>query len=78
MDDPMDKTQTTEMMKLFARTLDKAINPDKDTVGDRNGFLILVAPFNGPAGQRVNYISNVERDGAIAMMKEVLARWEKK
>jgi hypothetical protein len=37
---------------------------------------LLVAPFGAPAGARINYIGNGQRDDMRVMMKEVVARWE--
>jgi len=40
------------------------------------GIVILAYPFNGPPGQRVNYIGNGNRADVAVAMKEVIARWE--
>ena len=37
-------------------------------------FVLLIAPPEGPAGGRVNYISNGERRDMVAVVKEWLAR----
>jgi hypothetical protein len=37
---------------------------------------LLVAPFNGPPGARVNWVSNGNREDMAVLMKEMLARWE--
>ena len=34
--------------------------------------MLLVAPFNGPPGQRTSYISNGSRADIQALMKEVI------
>jgi hypothetical protein len=40
-------------------------------------FILLIAPPEGPAGGRVNYISNSsDRRDSIALMKEWIARAE--
>lgn len=40
------------------------------------GFVLLTAYFGQIEDGRVNYISNGEREDMIAMMKELLARFE--
>lgn len=39
-------------------------------------LVLLVAPFEAPAGARVNYIGNGKRDDIRVMMREVVARFE--
>jgi hypothetical protein len=40
------------------------------------GIVLLVVPIDAPEGARVNYVSNADRPEMIAMMKEVIARFE--
>lgn len=39
-------------------------------------IVLLVAPFDGPKDARVNYIGNADRTELLALMKEVVARFE--
>lgn len=66
-------------MNVVAQQLDDIFNPPplpglprKKTIG----FVLLLAPFGQVADGRVNYISNGEREDMVAMMKELLARFE--
>jgi hypothetical protein len=65
---------TTEFMQEMAAAVDQALNGT--TRPKPTGFVLLVFPFNGPAGARVNYVSNGERRDVLVAMKEVIARWE--
>jgi len=64
-------------MNALAKTVDEFLNgdPDRDfKIDDRkNGFVLLVFPFEGNEG-RCNYISNANRDDIVVMLKEQLAR----
>lgn len=46
------------------------------TIFAKCGIVLLVAPVGAPKGARVNYVSNCDRAEMIAMMKEVVARFE--
>jgi hypothetical protein len=59
---------TTDMLQAIMSGLVKVL-PDCS-------ITLLVAPFGGKPGQRVNYVSNSDRGDMIAMMREVLARFE--
>jgi hypothetical protein len=63
-----------QFMNDLARGLDDMLNPDKEK--KETGFVILLFPFGGPDGARVNYISNGRREDMIVAMKEWLARAE--
>jgi hypothetical protein len=39
-------------------------------------LVLLVAPLNGPAGARTNYVSNAKRGDIAVFLREVLARFE--
>jgi hypothetical protein len=64
-------------MNVLARMVDEFLNgdPDRDfKIDDRkNGFVLLVFPFEGHEG-RCNYISNANRADIVVMLKEQLAR----
>lgn len=62
------------LMNDIAATLDRALNGDQRP--KRNAFVLLIAPFDGPAGARTNYISNADRKDIVVMMKEVIACFE--
>jgi hypothetical protein len=65
-----------EGMKVVARTIDEIFNGDKKGPARTVGFCLLVFPFGGEPGQRINYLSNAERRDMITAMKELLARFE--
>lgn len=52
-----------EFMKLAARAM-------QEKLPDHHGFVVLVAPFG--EGGRLLYTSNIERESAIALVKEWL------
>lgn len=65
---------TQEAMKAMAKGLDEILNgPVRPK---KNGFVLLVFPFDGPEGQRTNYVSNGQRQDIIVALKEMIARFE--
>lgn len=64
------------MMNDVAKAIDRFFNGGN--VPKTTGFCLLVFPFgeNDPAKDRINYISNAEREDMIVAMKEFLARAE--
>lgn len=65
-----------QVMQRLAKKADRALNGKTQGAPRRNGFVILAFPFDGPEGQRVNYVSNANREDMIAAMKEIIARFE--
>ena len=66
-------------MNALAHTLDEIFNPTKLPGLPRTkkvGFVLLTAYFGQIEDGRVNYISNGEREDMVAMLKELLARFE--
>lgn len=61
------------MMNALARGVDEILNGDERP--KKNGFIMLVFPFEGHDG-RCNYISNAERKDVVTMLKEQIARFE--
>lgn len=61
------------MMNALARGVDEILNGDERP--KKNGFIILIFPFEGHDG-RCNYISNAERKDVVTMLKEQIARFE--
>lgn len=63
-----------KIMNSMARFVDASLNgaPHKPK---RNGFILLVFPFDDHKG-RCNYISNANREDVVVLMKEQLARFE--
>ena len=61
------------LANALASTLDDVLNPNGEK---ENGFVLLIFPFGGPEGQRVNYISNGQRADILSTLKEVIARFE--
>lgn len=66
-------TETQELMRALAKTLDGLLN---DASGKTTGFVLLTFPFDGPAGQRTNYIANCDRADVVVALKEIVARFE--
>ena len=61
-------------IQSLAEGIDSALNPGE---GDRvNGFILLTFPFGEVENPRCNHVSNVNREDAIVMVKELLARWQ--
>ena len=61
------------VMNKLAGAIDHTLNVDDRP--KRNGFILLVFPFDGHEG-RANYISNAKRDDVVVLLKEQLARFE--
>ena len=70
----MSKQSTTDLMKAIASGLDDILNGTERP--KKTGFVVLVFPFDGPEGQRVNYVSNAERADMRAALKEISARFD--
>ena len=62
------RTETEMRLQIIMEELVKAI-PDQV-------IILFIAPFGSHLGNRVNYISNANRDDMKVMMKEIIARWE--
>jgi len=67
-------TGTKNMMQSMASALDEVLNEKGKP--KKNGFVLLVFPFDGPEGQRTNYASNGQRQDIIVALKEIVARFE--
>lgn len=67
-------TDTKSMMQSMASALDDVLNEKGKP--KKNGFVLLVFPFDGPEGQRTNYVSNGQRQDVVVALKEVIARFE--
>lgn len=65
---------TEEIMRAMAKAMDQALNGSNGK--KENGFVILIFPFDGPEGARVNYVSNADRRDIVAPLKEITARFE--
>lgn len=61
-----------DMMNALAKGIDDILNPERPK---RNGFILMVFPFEGFDG-RCNYISSADRKEVIILLKEQLARFE--
>jgi len=67
-------SETKQMMQSIAKALDDAINGSETP--KRNGFVVLLFPFDQVEGARTNYVSNCDRKDMVAALKEVVARFE--
>jgi len=67
-------TDIKSMMQSMASALDDALNEKGKP--KKNGFVLLVFPFDGPEGQRTNYVSNGQRQDIVVALKEIIARFE--
>lgn len=67
-------SDTTRLMQTIASALDDALNGKARP--KKTGFVVLVFPFDGPEGQRTNYVSNSKREDIVAALKEIVARFE--
>lgn len=69
-----------EAMNALAKGIDEILNgkppPVPQSWEKRWGFVLLSAEFGRIEGGRVNYISNGDRDDMVAMLRELLARFE--
>jgi hypothetical protein len=68
--------QTTDFLQRTAKVLDQLLNGEQRGQDRHNGFVLLVFPFDGPKGARVNYVSNADRADVLVALKEVVARFE--
>lgn len=76
-DGPIEEQYRAQMAAL-AKAVDELLNPELPGLpggGKRNGFIIMMFPFEGHGG-RCNYISNARREDVVVMLKEQLARFE--
>ena len=66
------------LMNALAEGLDDIFNPALPGLPRQKkiAFVLLTAYFGQVDDGRVNYISNGEREDMIAMLKELLARFE--
>jgi hypothetical protein len=61
-------------MNELARDLDAIFNGTRKGKDRNVCFTLLITDFN--KGNRVNYISNGEREDIVVMLKEILARFQ--
>jgi hypothetical protein len=71
---PIERDQRI-MMNAIAEALDKMFN--RETEPKAVAFVLLTAHFGDYEGGRVNYISNGDRADIVAMLKELLGRFER-
>ncbi len=71
-DAPVEK-QYDKTMRALAQGVDRILNGDE--VPKKNGFILMVFPFADHEG-RCNYMSNVQRDDVVILLKEQLARFQ--
>lgn len=67
-------TDTKHFMQALASGIDEILNGN--VTPKKNGFVVLVFPFDQVDGARTNYVSNCDRRDIIAALKEVTARFE--
>lgn len=67
-------SDTTRLMQSLAKGIDEILNGNVSP--KKNGFVILVFPFDQVEGSRTNYVSNCDRKDIVAALKEVTARFE--
>ena len=63
------------ILNALGRGIDDLLNGKIKSKAKKNGFILLVFPFEDHE-RRCNYISNVERDAVVVLLKEQLARFE--
>lgn len=59
---------TTRLLQGLAKVINASVKP--------HGFVLLTIASDGPAGSRVNYVSNSDRQDIVVALKEILARFE--
>jgi hypothetical protein len=74
-EDQVIQTKYREAMQQLAADLDQIFNGRAKGVDRQTCFVLLISPFMDIGG-RCNYISNGERKDVVAMMKEVITRFE--
>lgn len=70
-DKPIDNDDQHAMMGSLATALDAAFNGGAEST---TGFILMVFPLNTHEGH-CNYISNVDREDVIVMLKQQLERF---
>ena len=66
-----------ESMNQIASALDEVLNGAAKGKSRQTGFVLLVFPFNEAESGRCNFISNgADRKDVVALMKEMIARFE--
>jgi hypothetical protein len=74
-DGPIDP-KLHDLMNALARGVDEILNGKNKGADRKNGFVLLVFPFNGHDG-RANYISNgADRRDIVTLFKEQIKRFE--
>lgn len=72
----MPDSKTTEFLQNAAKGLDMSLNGSTKAADRKNGFVLLVFPFDKPEGARTNYVSNADRADIVTALKEIVARFE--
>lgn len=70
----MNQKQTEEFLRNLSGAIEDIL---MEATGEKQGFTILIFPFNPEKGKdRVNYISNANREDMIGVLRSTLLRWE--
>lgn len=64
--------QLSQKLQALAEGLDDVLG---EQYGSRVGFVLILAPFNQLPTQ-VQYVSNVERNDAAGLIRELFDRWQ--
>jgi hypothetical protein len=64
-----------QVMQALGTGIDKILNGKANSPDPKNGFVLLVFPFDDHGG-RCNYISNARRKDIVLMLKEQIKRFE--
>lgn len=63
-----------EAMQYLASNIDFFLNGEVKP--QKNGFVLLVFPFQGDPGERTNYVGNCNRAETVMALREIVARFE--
>jgi hypothetical protein len=70
------QSEYVEQMTALSRAIDDLFNgPPSPNREKKNGFILMVFPFNDHGG-RCNYMSNADRRDVIVLLKEQIKRFE--
>jgi hypothetical protein len=67
---------TAKQMAWLAEMIEGTLNGSDPLPEEREAFVLLVFPAKGADAQHVNYIANARREGVIAALRAILARFE--
>ena len=68
------EVEAEDFLRNLGRAIDEILNPDRDS--KEWGFVVIMSKFGEDNDRRSNYLSNVQRDDVVMLLREQLRMFE--